>query len=93
MHKLAAMPSNLPGGTGKLLLCHINPPKPSFLHVRQAQFPQHLLAEHVIQTLTFLALRDYSRLVFPDHSRFMSFLYSGNQNSAGYSQCDLIRAK
>lgn len=56
MHKLAAVPSNLLGETGKLLLCHINPPKPSHLQVRQAQFPQHLLTEHMLQALTFLAL-------------------------------------
>lgn len=77
MHKLAVVPSNLLGGTGKLLLCHINTPKPSLLHVRQAQFPQHLLTEQMLQILTFLALQDYHRLIF--------FLYWGNQNSTGCS--------
>lgn len=48
--------SNLPGGTAKLLLCHINHPKPSLLQARQVQFPQHLLIEHMLQVLPLMAL-------------------------------------
>lgn len=39
---------------GKLLLCRINSPKPSLLQSRQAQFPQHLLTEPMLEALIFL---------------------------------------